>query len=156
MKEFLYQIFSNHFSNPIQKDKIKTVFTNQIQRNCQKDKIKTIFILVFILYSHLLFHFFSSGYENIYEKSPFLPPEGGVLPLLWRGVWFEVFKKFPILFSYPPQKSFYTFLHFSTSELYELSSQGGQSYRSSFFTTFIICSMFVKIPVSSQRLFILF
>ena len=101
MKEFLYQFFSN----PIQKTKWKPFS-------------KPFWFCIHIYFSIFL----SSGYENIlrtssiyhlyttHTQSSFLPPEGGVLPLLWRGVWFEVFKNNPhttqILISYPPPKFF--------------------------------------------------
>jgi hypothetical protein len=58
-------------------------------------------------------------------------------------------QKVPNIIFIPTPKIFlhlFTFFNFRTIRIIFTM---GQSYRSSFFTTFIICSMFVKIPVSS-------
>ena len=100
MKEFLYQIFSNHFSNPI-----------------QKDKIKTVFILVFILYSHLLFHFFLQWVWEYLWKIIVPPPGGGSVAPPEEGRVVRSLQKVPNIIFIPTPKIFlhlFAFFNFRT------------------------------------------
>ena len=88
MKEFLYQIFSNPFLKP-----------NTKRQN--ENRFHFVFTFTFPFFSPVGMRIFMKHHPSITHIIfiPFIvsPPEGGVLPLLWRGVWFKGFKNNPIL-----------------------------------------------------------